>query len=215
MAMTWKELKTIALQKMFELQGADLVVDDSTGPYINAMPGAANEALNLLCTQAYYFKKTGEIVQGGDRPTAPTFTAGAYNAYDLSQVFEDYYTLYDGYIKYTDGERYGMADNYETEGANTILIPKDIMGTWRVTYCAYPMKLTKDTPDDTDLGLPPDVTNKVAVYIAGQLYKEDEITLAQIYMNEFLTWLSMLKESSRRADSMGSVGKWISKTGWC
>lgn len=212
--MTWKELKTIVLQKMFELQGADLVVDDSTAPYINAMPGAVNEALNLLCTQACYFKKTGEIIQGGDRPTAPTFSAGPYNGYDLSKVFDDYYTMYDGYIKFTDGESYGTATNYDTEGASTLLIPKDITGTWRVTYCAYPMKITKDTPDDTDLGLPPEVVNKVAVYMAGQLYKEDDISIAQIYMNEFLTWLSMLKESAAKADSMGNAGSWESTTGW-
>ena len=30
--MTWEELQVITLQKMFELQSADLVVDDSTGP---------------------------------------------------------------------------------------------------------------------------------------------------------------------------------------
>ena len=59
------------------------------------------------------------------------------------------------------------------------------------------------------------MTNKIAVYMAGQLYKEDDISLAQIYMNEFLTWLSMLKESSSKADSFGSTGTWTSTTGWC
>ena len=46
MSMTWEELQVITLQKMFELQGADLVVDDSTGPYINAMPGAVNISIH-------------------------------------------------------------------------------------------------------------------------------------------------------------------------
>ncbi len=215
MSMTWENLQVITLQKMFELQGADLVVDDSTGPYINAMPGAVNEALTLLCTEAYYFKKTGEIVQGGDHPTAPTFSAGQYNAYDLSSVFDDFYTMYGGYITYTDGESYGIARNIQTEGSKILLIPKDITGTWRVTYSAYPMEITKDTPKETVIDLPPDVTSKIAVYMAGQLYKEDDISLAQIYMNEFLTWLSMLKESSSKADSFGSTGTWTSTTGWC
>ena len=96
-----------------------------------------------------------------------------------------------------------------------MLIPKNITGTWRVTYSAYPMEITKDTPKETVIDLPPDVTNKIAVYMAGQLYKEDDISLAQIYMNEFLTWLSMLKESSSKADSFGSTGTWTSTTGWC
>lgn len=138
--MTWKEMQVITLQKMFELQGADLVVDDSTSAYISAMPGAANEALTLLCTNAYYFKKTGEIVQGGDHPTAPTFSAGSFNAYDLSSVFDDFYTMYDGYITYTDGESYGIASNIQTEGSKVLLIPKNITGTWRITYSAYPRK---------------------------------------------------------------------------
>ena len=123
--------------------------------------------------------------------------------------------MYGGYITYTDGESYGIASNIQTEGSKILLIPKDITGTWRVTYSAYPMEITRDTPKETVIDLPPDVTNKIAVYMAGQLYKEDDISLAQIYMNEFLTWLSMLKESSGKADSFGSTGTWTSTTGWC
>lgn len=121
--MTWEELQISALQKIFEIESNMLIVDDSTAPYIAAMPGAANEAMLLLCTDARYFKKTGEIIQkqleeqpeapeeepeqtkkeeipeetpeeGGATP--PTFAAGKYNAYDLRQVFPDFYTLYDG-----------------------------------------------------------------------------------------------------------------------
>ncbi len=242
--MTWEELQISALQKIFEIESNMLIVDDSTAPYIAAMPGAANEAMLLLCTDARYFKKTGEIIQkqpeeqpeapeepedteqtkakkeeipegtpeeGGATP--PTFAAGKYNAYDLRQVFPDFYTLYDGYIMYTDGVVYERAE-YETEGDSILLLPADKMGTWRVTYCAYPERITKETTKDTELTLAPEAASMVALYIAGQVYKEDDISLAQTYMNEFLEWLNRLKENAKKADSMGKNTKWKSRTGW-
>ncbi len=224
--MTWEELQISVLQKIFEIETNTLVVDDSTAPYIAAMPGAANEAMLLLCTDARYFKKTGEIIQKAETPqaealtepetggaTPPTFRAGRYNAYDLKEVFPDFYTMYDGYIKFTDGEHYGSAV-YQTEGESTILLPADVMGTWRVTYCAYPEKITPLTPKDTKLTLAPEAAAMVALYIAGQVYKEDDISLAQTYMNEFLEWLGRLKENTAKSRSMGSNAQWKSVTGW-
>lgn len=230
--MTWEELQISVLQKIFEIETNTLVVDDSTAPYIAAMPGAANEAMLLLCTDAKYFKKTGEIVQKAEIPpveppeegmaepqteeggaTPPTFRAGKYNAYDLKQVFPDFYTLYDGYIMFTDGESYAPAV-YQTEGESTILLPADTFGTWRVTYCAYPEKITTTTPKDAELTLAPEAASMVALYIAGQVYKEDDISLAQTYMNEFLEWMGRLKANAAKSRSMGSNATWKSVTGW-
>lgn len=233
--MTWEEVQISVLQKIFEIESNALVVNDSTSAYIAAMPNAANEAMMLLCTDARYFKKTREIVQkpaqqtepeqtqqetpttpiepeeGGATP--PTFRAGQYYAYDLREIFDDFYTMYDGYVMYTNGDVYERA-TYETEGESILLLPADAVGTWRVTYCAYPERITSLTPKETVLSLHPEAASMVALYIAGQVYKEDDISLAQTYMNEFLEWLNRLKLNARKAGSMGKNITWKSMTGW-
>ncbi len=212
--MTWEELQIISLQKMFETSAATLVVDDSTQDYLNAMPGAANEALLLLCTNGKYFKKTVEIVQGGDQPTAPTFSAGRYNGYDLKEMTNDFYTMYQGYITFTDGSSYGPASNYTMEGDSILLLDKNTEGVWKVRYSAYPERITKDTPKETEISLDPEAASMVALYIAGQLYKEDDVTLAQIYMNEFLQWLSALQMSAAKARTKSGGEQFHSVYGW-
>ena len=49
---TWGQIKYAALQKMFSITGSATTIptDSSTMEYINAMPQAANEALQLLST---------------------------------------------------------------------------------------------------------------------------------------------------------------------
>lgn len=212
--MTWEELQRISLQKMFESQETTLVEDDSTLPYLNSMPGAANEALLLLCTIGKYFKKTVEITQGGDQPMAPTFSAGRYNGYDLKEITEDFYTMYGGYVTFTDGNCYGPATNYTMEGDHILLLDKNTEGVWKVRYAAYPMKITNQTPKDAEIGIDPEAASMVALYIAGELYKEDDISIAQIYMNEFLQWLNALSVSSAKAQNPTGGEHFYSVNGW-
>ena len=49
--MTWKDVKLAVLQKMFSADGITINEnDESVREYMNAMPQAANEGLQLLCT---------------------------------------------------------------------------------------------------------------------------------------------------------------------
>ena len=55
--MTWKELKLITLQKVFAVSDGKMAEDDTTREYLTAMPGAANEGLDLLATAGRFLKK--------------------------------------------------------------------------------------------------------------------------------------------------------------
>ena len=51
--------------------------------------------------------------------------------------------------------------------------------------------------------------------MAGQLYKHDDISIAQIYMNEFFEWMERLAESGRKADGRNAgSGGWTSVKGY-
>ena len=72
--MTWKEVKLATLQKMFSAEGLSInEADDSVSEYINAMPQAANEGLQLLCTAGKYLRRCLELEPGaaGALPQPP------------------------------------------------------------------------------------------------------------------------------------------------
>lgn len=56
---TWKDIKYTTLQKMFSITGSATTIpnDSATMEYVNAMPAAANEALQLLTTAGKFIIK--------------------------------------------------------------------------------------------------------------------------------------------------------------
>lgn len=223
--MTWDELRVTCLQKIFEIKGDELTQDSNTQQYIKSMPSAANEAMLILTTAGRYLRKcvtftskasaseaTADL-EGEEVPKAD-FSIGGWNGYDLKKIAPDFYSL-EG-IYYGNAESYEPYTEYRTEGAGVLLLPKDAEGTFRIWYNAYPPKVTKDTPGDFVIDLHPEEASMIALYMAGQLYKDDDISIAQIYMNEFTAWLEELKQSGRTADSRnnGSGGGFYSKSGW-
>ena len=61
---TWGQIKYAALQKMFSITGSSTTIptDSSTMEYVNAMPQAANEALQLLSTAGKFIIKEFQYV---------------------------------------------------------------------------------------------------------------------------------------------------------
>ena len=59
MSVTWKDIKYTTLQKMFSITGASKEIpnDSASMEYINAMPQACNEALQLLSTAGKFIIK--------------------------------------------------------------------------------------------------------------------------------------------------------------
>jgi hypothetical protein len=61
---TWKDIKYATLQKMFSISGSSTVLpnDSANMEYINAMPQACNEALQLLSTAGKFIIKEYEYI---------------------------------------------------------------------------------------------------------------------------------------------------------
>lgn len=210
MAATWDELRIACLQKMFSLDEDTLVRNSTTIPYINMMPAAANEAMLILATVGRQFEKCFSLEQG---KTEVSEILGEWLAYDLRSLAKDFYTLEKIY-RDSDGT-YQKFTGYRLEGERYLLLPAGKDGIFRIWYAAYPPKITKDTAADFEIDLHPEALSMVALYMAGQLYKDDDLSLAQTYMNEWATWLEELKESARRAKGRnGDSGDWTSVKGW-
>ena len=238
MATTWEELQVTCLQKMFSIDGDVLVVDSNTQPYIKSMPAAANEAMLLLSTAGRAFRKCLTLVQqemtAEEKPAEPAGETeiedtgetgeteetleyqekiGDWIAYNLKGMTEDFYALDE--VRLDDGEKYEAFTGYRMEGDALLLLPASKKGTFRIWYEAYPPKIAKDTPADFMIDLHPEEVSMIALYMAGQLYKDDDISIAQIYMNEWATWLEELKMSAMRAKNRNRrSGSWNSVKGW-
>ena len=174
--MTWDDLKIFTLQKIFTITGDTLVDNATTSPYLKSMPAVANEALQLLSTAGKYIVKSYDITQDGT-------DAGPVQKYDLSTLTTDFYTFRDVYL--TTTETYAKTNDFTIEGDSLFVIPSDAIGTWTIYYNAYPQSITKLTDGSTVLALDPEVAAIIPLYMASQLYKEDDLAMATMWRNEF------------------------------
>lgn len=203
MSITWKELQETCLRKMDSLDAASLTKDSNNQTYIYGMPAAANEALMLLATSGRYWKKLITIRQeDGESPEGEPL--GDFLAYDLRRLADGFYCI--DRIKRLNEDGYSTYQGYMLEGDHVLLLPAADAGEFRIWYNAYPTKLTAETAEDFTIDLHPEAVYYVAHYMAGQLYKHDDISIAQIYMNEFFEWLERLKESGEKADGRNAGG---------
>lgn len=217
---TWGECKLIALQTMFSNDGAAINVDDVNQDYINAMPGKANEAMLQITTVGRPILKNFRIkLQAGAE------AAESQDELVLPTVEKNYrITLTDYCPRFRCIERnqlmletedgYGRAQDWDLEGDDVLILPGDTAGTYTVWYDAYPMKITASTPEDTELELAEEAAALVPLYMAAELYKEDELAMATMFRNEYEDGLLKLQMSYREQPKGGTVTKVRNTTGW-
>lgn len=108
------------------------------------------------------------------------------------------------------GDQYIVAEKYFQEADKTLVIERNNPGIYVIHYRAYPPQITLETPDDTELSLDPEVAALIPLYMASQLYKDDDNAIATVYRNEF--------EVGREALSQGALipkrEKFIPSSGW-
>lgn len=199
--MKWFDVKLATLQKMFAADGELIPQDGSVDDYLAGMPYAANEALQMLSTAGKYVIKNYVIEH--------EYSDNVEDCrYDMGDLVDDYFQLSEVYIENEDG--YRKFTEYTREGEKKIVLYKAPRGKYTVYYRAYPAPVTIETDDEYDLPLAPEVATLLPLYMASQLYKDDDIAIATTYRNEFEVAFERLVDSSR------GTGKeeWISESGW-
>lgn len=314
MSITWGDIKLRTLQKMFATNNGSTTIptDNSTREYISAMPGAANEALQLLATAGKFIIKSIDIAHIPVRNLIPNgeniksvekgiiryeaenvhsmyyevkgkgikrvfigdtivetpfdskengsigFTAykelinniddlkvavefespyplslknvamysatyetdeeipsnSEYIRYDLSKLVPDFYMvdmeelIYEGDANVS---RYSAISDFFQEGFKVLVLPKDVPGNYKVHYKAYPQNLTNESPDDLELAIDPEIAAIMPLYMASQLYKDDDSGIATVYRNEFEVAFERLVQSVKAPSSehFKSISGWI------
>lgn len=193
--MTWGDIQLAVLHKLFVSDGQTILVNDSTSPYIAAMPLAANEGLMLLAACGKYIPKTIE-----------TETAEGVTDLSLKELAENFLSLRENEV-FLNGRH---TDGYTLIGGERMLLYG--IGKWIIGYNAYPQKITQATDKDYVLDVPEDAAVLLPLYIAAELYKDEDPQTAAIYRNEFEAGReALLYRDTAKSGHMcfESVYKWI------
>jgi len=134
--------------------------------------------------------------------------------YDLSQLADSFYMLAQDGIIFEGSEgvsRYEQTSDYFEEGGRVLVLDRNKPGNYTIYYRAYPQKITADTPDSYELELDPEVEALVPLYMASQIYKDDDNGIATTYRNEFEVGLQSLKDAIKApmSETFTSESGWI------
>lgn len=192
--MTWGECKTATLQKMFTSE------DEGAEDYLAAMPQAANEAIQMIATT-----DAGKHIRSHDTLTKdPTQS----RTFDLEDELIDFLNVGDFETYCMDGDE-PRPVSLKLLGGHLLVVPKGIESVL-VYYNAKPARITENTPDAQEIDLPEDAAALVPMYMASQLYKDDDLAIATTYRNEFETAFERLQ--NRQAENIDT--EFTSESGW-
>jgi hypothetical protein len=131
--------------------------------------------------------------------------------YDLKELAPDFYMI-DPQGIYFEGayQKYLQTSDFYQEGTKTLVLDRDMVGNFTIYYRAYPEQLTPDTEDDYELPIDPEVYVLLPLYMASQLYKDDDNGIATAYRNEFEVGFERLVNSA----NLSAYEQFTSESGW-
>lgn len=207
---TWGEIQVEACKKMFLNNGSISVSDLSSMKndnkyewYLNAMPQAANEAIYEIIRRGKKSIKQYKfaIEDDGVIKNDPLII-------DLTTVIPNFYKIVKIYYQKTNGYKQLINNtDYHMLGFDELVLDPNKHGDYIVEYQYYPEKITNETEDSYEIELEPEMIALIPLYIASQLYKDDDIAVATTYRNEFE---ASVESNFKVIDDL----QFISKTGW-
>lgn len=213
--MKWGEAKLICLQTMYANEGVTILQDDSTEEYLNAMPGKANEAMMQLSLVGRPLLKEAKIAVGVENAEAVVETEKVEGVLlvQLKKEIPDFRALHQ--LMLDSHGIYGDAEDYRMVGDDVLVLPGDVAGVYTVIYKAYPTPVSRDTADDTVLDVHEECAALVPIYMAAELYKDDDLALATVLRNEYEDGLQKIRAAWTESGGGGyAVAMRRNTTGW-
>lgn len=131
--------------------------------------------------------------------------------YDLKELAPDFYQIDPQGIYYEGAyQTYLQTSEFYQEGTHQLILDRDMFGSFTVYYRAYPEQITPDTDDEYELPIDPEVFVLLPLYMASQLYKDDDNGIATSYRNEFEVGFDRLRNSA----NLSAYEEFTSESGW-
>lgn len=184
--------------KNFEIT-KDFLSNSSNKPVKIVFTGSYPYQIRNVCIFGLNYNYGGE----NDIDNIPNYTAE--NIFDLKDLTEDFYKIvkfyYNG-IELVNNTDYKMIDYY------TISINNMCDGEYMIKYQPYVQKIDEDTSDDYQLPLEKEMAVLLPLYMASELYKDDDLAMSTIYRNEFE---AAVDDTYPTMSDM----RFTNKSGWC
>ena len=209
---TWGDILIATCRKMFLNKDAitvsdlpDLVDDRNYATYINMAPDVMNELMVILNNRVLI--NINSMTLNLQDTLMEDYLKDDFSSYvfDIHKYMEDNEItnyLYTEVIQHT----YIKRDNLLFEEQDgKLYIDKRFMDrnslTLTIKYRIIPERFTTTTPWNTLIDLPYNICSIVPLYLASELYKDDDISMSTAYRNQFETELDYI--SSQMVDSLG------------
>lgn len=191
-----------------------LVIDNKMGfiEFRGLINNLSGEKVTLLFKTNYPMALKNAALYTATWETAEEVQSyGEKVKYRLKDLAPDFYMLDTTDIYYEGNDNpYTQTQEYWQEGNTVLVLNREQIGNYTVYYKAYPEQITQDTDDTYELPIDEEVAVLLPLYIASQLYKDDDNGIATSYRNEF----EVAFERLRNKANAPSAGEFISKTGW-
>ena len=209
---TWGDIVIATCRKMFLNKDAitvadlpDLIDDRNYSTYINMAPDVMNELMVILNNRVLINIDTITIKLDDANLEKYLIDDNSAFVFDIKEYMKD--NEIDNYL-YTEviQHTYIKRDNLLFEEQDgKLYIDKRFMDrnslTLTIKYRIIPERFTTTTPWNTLIDLPYNICAIVPLYLASELYKDDDISLATSYRNQFETELDYI--SSQMVNSLG------------
>lgn len=119
--------------------------------------------------------------------------------YDFRKLIPDFFRLLDDNVILQSGSSkmpYIQTDDYYWEGDSVLVLKGLQRGEWIIHYYSYPQEITDDTPNDTVIELDEEVANLLPIYMASELYEDDDTSTAFYYRQQYDTAKQRLQPST-------------------
>ena len=209
---TWGDIVISTCRKMFLNKDAitvadlpDLIDDRNYSTYINMAPDVMNELMVILNNRVLINIDTITIKLDDANLEKYLIDDNSAWVFDIKEYMKD--NEIDNYL-YTEviQHTYIKRDNLLFEEQDgKLYIDKRFIDrnnlTLTIKYRIIPERFTTTTPWNTLIDLPYNICSIVPLYLASELYKDDDISMSTAYRNQFETELDYI--SSQMVDSLG------------
>ena len=209
---TWGDIVIATCRKMFLNKDAitvadlpDLIDDRNYSTYINMAPDVMNELMVILNNRVLINIDTITIKLDDANLEKYLIDDNSSFVFDIKEYMKD--NEIDNYL-YTEviQHTYIKRDNLLFEEQDgKLYIDKRFMDrnslTLTIKYRIIPERFTTTTPWNTLIDLPYNICSIVPLYLASELYKDDDISMSTAYRNQFEAELDYI--SSQMVDSLG------------
>lgn len=204
--MTWAEIQKATLDKIFSRMnyGVEVQLDSAdVADYVKAMPHEANFAFIDLAEIMPVYKK---IEQNLEKEVS------GYRIFELKHLASDFMRFCPDRLTIMQPDNsFFRINDYQFEGNDVLYVPGKYTGTLVIWYEALPEKVSENTPGETTFLLSEEAQRAIPLYIASQIFKEDDISMSVQYLNEYENVKALL---SSRVNDTQSGGGFTSVLGW-